>query len=354
MDHTRTESDYYIGCMLGAAVGNAMGNCCRQEKALTHFTAPLHFDGLMQLALFTGEGLLRATHRAKMHGSNGTFAELLYESYQRWLRIQSVSYNDLVEIPENDGWLVRRSEMYYRGLPLIHTLKALKENKPGEIGHPSTDYADYEGMLRVIPVGLMFPGDEQVAFMVGAEACVLTHGTPDAYLSAGVYASLISRLADGDTLSAAVERSLEILSGHADSDRVRTAITDALYFLDDLKEMEEKDLPDAIDRFLMNLNASEAAPDLLTVGLLGAMLYPDDYKKAVLFGVRYKSAPHAAGMLAGSLCGLIKGENALLEEWLINLKHKDIVIQVAEDLLTGIKGGIFIVDREWVNKYPGW
>ncbi|MEG1522599.1 MAG: ADP-ribosylglycohydrolase family protein [Bacteroidales bacterium] len=354
MENARIGSEFYIGCMLGAALGNSMGSCCRQGKMAPGFTSSLHFEGLMQLAIFTAEGLLRATHRAKMHGTNGTFSEIVYESYQRWLKTQTFDYNDLVELPKNDGWLMRRSEMYYKGVPLKHTIGVLRKNKPGEIGKPINRLTDYEGLLRVFPVGLMFPGDAKLAFQVGAEICALTHGAPEAYVSAGFYAALIAELAKGALLPQAIESAMDLLDASEGAAKVRTAIIDILYLKDEVAEAEDSEKQGLIANYLKQNESAEAATQLLAFGLFCVLQNPDNYKECVLQAVRYKEAPHAAGMLAGSLSGLIHGETQLPEEWIANLKHRDIVIQIAEDLLTGIKGGIFIVDREWVAKYPGW
>lgn len=354
MENGRIGSEFYIGCMLGAAAGNSMGNCCRQGQMPPGFTSSLHFDGLMQLALFTAEGLLRATHRAKMHGSNGTFAEIIYESYQRWLKTQRVDYNDLIELPKNDGWLMRRNEMYYKGVPLKYTTEILKKNKPGEIAKPLNRLVDYEAILRVFPVGLMFAGDAKIAFQVGAEIGALTHGGAEAYLSAGFYAALISELANGAVITQAVESAMGLLDASAAAAIIRSAITDILYLCDELAEAENEQQAQMIADFIKKIEHPEAASQVLAFGLFCVLRNTGNFKECVLQAVAYPEAPHATGMLAGSLSGLILGETALPEEWVSSLKHRDIVIQVAEDLLIGIKGGIFIIDREWVAKYPGW
>jgi hypothetical protein len=59
-------------------------------------------------------------------------------------------------------------------------------------------------------------------------------------------------------------------------------------------------------------------------------------------------------MTAGLVCGLKLGVTALPHDALDLLYNGELVAQVADDLLTGIRGGIYIVDREWLKKYPGW
>lgn len=354
MENTRINSEFYAGCMLGATIGNSIGENCQRGGEIDGNMSSLQIGGLMQLALFTAEGLLRATHRAKMHGTNGTFAEIIYESYQRWLKTQSVDFDKLGELPKNDGWLIRRREMYHKDASLLHTPGILKSNIPGEIGRPINYNTDYEGFLRVFPVGLMFPGDPKLSFRVASEATALTHGAAESYLSGGFFAALVSAMAGGMIFTQAIETALEVLGSYPGADTIRTAITDVLYLIDDLKDMPAKEAESFTTRFVQKIEEPLSAPQVLAFGLFCVLRNPDSYKDAIKQVAQYTAAPYAVGMLAGSISGLKLGETSLPEEWLVNLMHRDIVIQVAEDLLTGIKGEIFVVDREWLTKYPGW
>ncbi|MGL4292508.1 MAG: ADP-ribosylglycohydrolase family protein, partial [Bacteroidales bacterium] len=354
MKTDRIASEFYAGCMLGAAVGSAMGNCCRQENKTTGFTHPFYFDGLMQLALFTAEGLLRATHRAKMHGSNGTFSELIYESYQRWLKTQLTDFNDLVEMPQNDGWLVRRSEMYHKGYQPKHTMDVLKKKEPGDMRNPVSGYSDYEAMMRVFPIGLMFPGDLSLCFQIGCETAALTHGVEEGYLCGGFFAALISGIASGKSLSESIEPVLEILDNYpADGKAVRTAITDALYFSDDLAATDPMLIDEQIEKFISGMTDQENARNILSYALVCLLSHPDDFHAAISMSLRYKAATHAVAMFVGAVCGLVNSESAIPGDWISQLRHKEIVLQLAQDLLVTIKGGIYIADREWKRKYPG-
>lgn len=354
MENERIESDFFQGCLLGGAVGNALGVYKLQTKKSTGFDDKIRFGGLMQMALFTAEGLLRAIHRAKMHGTNGTFAEIIYESYQRWLKTQRVSYNDLVHLPQNDGWLVRRSELYHKSVQLKNTVAALKVGKPGDWAHPLNHHDDFEGVCRVFPVGLMFPGDIKSSFKVGAEACALTHGGREAVLCAGLLAAVISGLVTETTLTETVSKALTELQLWPGHEKVQGAVVSALYFLDDLRELPAEQAQTEITQFTARFGKSIQAQDILAYSIFSLLYHPDDFRAAVETSLMYEAAPQATGMIVGAVAGLINGLHAIPAEWSSALKCSDIVLQIGSDLLTGIKGDIYTIDKEWAEKYPGY
>lgn len=354
MENEQIGSGFYTGAMLGAAVGDAVGSFYANEKKKETPLAILRFGGLMQLAVFTAEGLLRATHRAKMHGTNGTFAEIIYESYLRWMKTQSVNYDDIVNLPEKDGWLIRRRELYHKGAPLKRTLRALKSKRIGDLDHPLNKEADFEALLPVLPVGLMFPGDVKDAFRIAAEAAALTHGAPEAYLSAGFYAALISSLVAEIPLTEAISLALKELETWPKHQKVKERIITSLYFLDETENDSSEELHEDLTRFENSFKNSIVAQDILAYSLYCTLRFQDDFREALLRSVRYKGAPEACGMLVGSLLGVVNGEESIPKDWLEALKHKDIVLQVADDLFTGIKGDIYSTNREWADKYPGY
>lgn len=350
----REEKTSYEGCLLGAALGNALGVQSIDKKNAATLSETLRFNGLMQITLFTAEGLLRAMHRAKLHGSNGTFAELIHESYMRWLRTQSVDFEDVIQLPDHDGWLIRRRELYHKTHALPHTVESLKSGKTGDLFKSNNTYSDAEGLVRVFPVGLMFPGDEKLSFHLGAEVCALTHGGRDIQLAAGFYAALIAALVEGLLLPEGISRALAELEKWSGHEKVRTAVVDALYFLEETWEESSEEKQTSLMQFEKRLEQSSEDTGFLSYALCCMLSFQDDVEKGVKSAIGYQKAPAAMGMFVGSVLGLINGESGIPAEWASRLKYRDIILQVADDLLTGIKGDIYTTNREWADKYPGY
>jgi len=51
---------------------------------------------------------------------------------------------------------------------------------------------------------------------------------------------------------------------------------------------------------------------------------------------------------------LINGVQKIPEKWIINLKHHNIVEEIAKDLYIQIKGDAINEDDDWLEKYPGF
>lgn len=332
--------------MLGAAIGDAVAGRVQNS--------PLQAGATTHLALFAAEGLLRAFHRAKLRGTNGTFAELVYESYQRWLQTKTGVCVSSKGISHTDGWLLRRPELYQNTYSLHEMLESLSENQMGDIEHPVNHKDDFEGMVALYPVGLIFAGDAKSAFKLGAEICALTHGSRDAILSSGYYATLISLLAAGQSLTQAISNALDQLAEWSGSEKVKGGIVSALYLYDETEQDDPERLDVSIGDFINRLDGSTKAFDILCFGLYCALRFSGDFAEAIKQAVRYKAAPFATASIAGSIIGLIAGSSAIPSAWIQGLTNRDLVMQVAEDLQTGIKGSLFAVNRDWADKYPGY
>lgn len=94
---------YYTGCLLGGAVGDALGapvefmtiSEIRRRYGAAGITGYVEYvsgDGEFtddtQMTLFTAEALLRARHRAQLKGIGGALSEIAHQSYLRWLSTQ--------------------------------------------------------------------------------------------------------------------------------------------------------------------------------------------------------------------------------------------------------------------------
>ena len=122
--NSRRTLDHYLGCLLGGAIGDALGAAVEFDS-LADIRKKFGSDGIQtyaeafgrvgaltddtQMSLFSAEGLLRASTRASHKGIGSPFASCTYSAYRRWLVTQN-------ELPENqvsmDGWLVKERGLY--------------------------------------------------------------------------------------------------------------------------------------------------------------------------------------------------------------------------------------------------
>ncbi len=149
---------------------------------------PVVTDGT-QLAIATGLGILEYAARPR-----GDLRASVWRAYQQWFASQ-------------------RAGRDYRA-PGTTTLNALEGGVMGSIESPTNKSAASGGVERVSPVGIWTITTPDTAFSLGVEIAALTHGHPNAYVPAGVFAALIALLIRGVSFDEALEAALCILRSH--------------------------------------------------------------------------------------------------------------------------------------------
>ena len=96
----RRTLDHYLGCLLGGAIGDALGAAVEFDSladirkkygvsGITSYGMAFGREGAItddtQMTLFTAEGLLRASSRANAKGIGPAFVSCVYYAYRRWL-----------------------------------------------------------------------------------------------------------------------------------------------------------------------------------------------------------------------------------------------------------------------------
>jgi len=365
----KVTSDKYTGCMLGGAIGDALG-------------APVEFMGLReirsrygrngvtdyveyqnncgqftddtQMTLFTAEALLRAEHRAMLRGIGGALNTIAWHSYLRWLYTQKIIFD--IESLEKDGfillkgWLVKQKSLYKQRAPGNTCISALKSGIAGSIDMPINNSKGCGTIMRVAPVGLMYFGANECAFQVACDLSAITHGHPTGFLSAGFFASIISDLAVGVNLMDSIKNAKEILKTCNNHKETLKAVKKALKVY---KLIKSGDLEISAET-LEELGQGWVAEEALSISLLASLLFENDFEKGVLFAVNHSGDSDSTGSITGNILGLINGIDKIPKKWINNLEDNRIVKEIAEDLYTRVKGDSFDQDDEWWEKYPGF
>jgi ADP-ribosylglycohydrolase len=221
----------YTGCLLGGAVGDALG-------------APVEFDSLAgiraqwgaagvrelapaygrpgavtddtQMTLFTAEGLLRAAVTGPGGGQPDREAVVgaVHRAYLRWYLTQGQRPPPGVDAAAlGTGWLFSLPALHHPRAPGNTCLRALGSGRAGAPDAPLNDSKGCGGVMRAAPVGLLGHGNALglEVFRLGCDVAALTHGHPSGYLAAGVLAHLVASLLDGATLLEAVPAALAVL-----------------------------------------------------------------------------------------------------------------------------------------------
>lgn len=166
------------GCLLGGAVGDALGAPV-EFKTYAQIVAQFGTGGIRdfapaygrvgaitddtQMTLFTAEGLLRAYVRYAQRGICH-IPTVVHHAYLRWLKTQGESPNLEPQVDLNwqvatDGRLINVPALWSNRAPGNTCLSALRNAK--QIGEPATNNSKGCGtVMRVAPVGLVMARDD--------------------------------------------------------------------------------------------------------------------------------------------------------------------------------------------------
>lgn len=339
--------DRYQGCLLGGAVGDALGapvEFLRRAEILERFGqrgivdfAPAYgkvgaITDDTQMMLFTAEGVLRAYVRGMLRGICHQ-PSVIHKAYLRWLYTQgelSASETDI----HLSGWLIQQKELFSLRAPGRTCIGALRSNP--EIGKPAlNDSKGCGGVMRVAPIGMLFHAltlacpkarseHYQRSFALGCEAAALTHGHPTGYLTAGVMAALVFDLLDGIDLTSATNRVVPILKTKVRHEETLAAIEAAQRLLDaDIKPTEA----------INELGEGWVAEEALAIGLYCA-LKAQDLESGVIMAVNHDGDSDSTGLIAGHLLGAMQGRTSIPERWLAPLELRGVIEEMADDLAT--------------------
>jgi ADP-ribosylglycohydrolase len=347
------------GALLGAAVGDALGGPA-DALDLEEIRAAYGPEGLLdlafahgrrgavthhtQLTLFTVDGLIRAQVRRDTGAWHPPTD--LHRAYRRWAATQRDWRPD--ERREDDGWLAREEWLYARRDPtralligfgdeVMGTLEAPKN--PGELGP--------EAVARSAPFGLLVGWEPELVAQLAVECAAQTHGHPLAYLSAGAYAVIMHALARGESLDAAVQRSLALLAARPGHQPVADALQHALGAV-----RQGMPSPARVEEL-----AGDGTADGLRAASVYCALVGEDVRHGLCLAVNQGGPSAAAGALTGGLLGALHGETALPPAWLAELEGRPTILELADDFAMEMTQGPALhgpagSSPAWLARYP--
>ncbi|MGI5218600.1 ADP-ribosylglycohydrolase family protein [Nocardia sp. CA-290969] len=347
--------DKVRGALVGGAVGDALGwpieFLSRNEivrrygsPGVTGFLPgpvpgePAGITDDTQMTLFTAEGLLR-------NAPGRDAVPALRRAYLRWLRTQHAAG----PAPEPDGWLAAQRFLYAVRAPGNACMTGLRRQstdflEPRPFGEPGPVNAHSKGcgtVMRSAPFGLTGSGPA-AAFDLAARCGQLTHGHPTGYLAAGAFAALVDHSIRGADLRAAVRDVVARLRAIPESGETVEALEHAVTLAD---------TEPASAAGVLQAGEGWIAEECLAVAVYCAVSAQStgDVRGALLLAVNHSGDSDSTGAVAGNLLGAAHGLSALPMEWVGEVEGRDVLIQVADDLVTCFHYG----DRARISdRYP--
>lgn len=343
--------DKFRGCMIGGAVGDALGYPIEfmlekqifekygdsgiNQFKLKNGIAQISDD--TQMSLFTANGIL-------LSGKNENAIEEIRNCYKEWYRTQTEYTTD----EQYDySWLMTIPELFSQRVPGITCLGAIANGAGGSVNNPRNISKGNGGLMRVAPIGLYFSGsnvDTSYVDMLGAEAAALTHGHELGFIPAAAFVHIIRFLLEHENASIdeAVLESLSAMQTLFKKARYlqyfTALINDAIF----LSKTCIQDL-DAIHK----LGVHGVAEETLAVAVYCSIRYADDFEKGIIASVNHNGDSDTVGAVTGNILGAFLGYDAIPFRFKQYLELHDLIYEVAEDLFYAPNED----DPIWYSKY---
>jgi len=354
----------YRGCLLGLAVGDAMGYTVdsRSWREITEDYGPnglLGYDlvngyadvtSYTQLAAFTCNGLLLGLTRGQMLGKMAPFIKYIGLSSREW----AISQRPWGRPDKTFCWLLQQNDLCRRHCMDTRMLETLVRGDMGTVEELRHNFGNPGSLTAAIGVGLFFDPqrmDQSEIDRLGAEAVALTHGNPLAFISGAILAHIISRSLRHPNLplKPIVVESLESVReqfGHQYSQtyEVCNLIRHAITF----SEAQNLNRLEVMERL-----KCENAAQVLAGALYACLTNVEDFDAAMITAVNHSGRSAAVGAIAGAILGTRLGEMALPEFYIECLEPAETLRELADDLYHGcpMEMGNKLFDLDWDRKY---
>ncbi|MCX5147198.1 ADP-ribosylglycohydrolase family protein [Streptomyces sp. NBC_00320] len=357
------------GTLLGSALGDAFGapladlplDAVREAHGPQGLTEPAPAYGrrgtvtaATQLTLFTVDGLIRA-HVRRDTGAWHPPTDI-HRAHLRWAATQHDWGPD--ERRKDNGWLARQEWLYARRGPARACMTGFADDVLGTLDQPKNPTArDAAAATRSAPFGLLVGWDPALVLQLATECAAQSHGHPAAYLSAGAFAVIVHGLTRGDSLDAALQRTLGLLGARPGHQNVTHALQRAVAAVP-----QGPPTPQAVATFAAGEGhgggggSGGGAEDALAVAVYCALV-AEDVPHGLRLAVNHDGDSTAAGALCGALLGALHGETALPGAWLADLEGRATVLEIADDFaLEMTQGptlhGPAVPASGWPARYP--
>lgn len=369
--------DKCIGCIVGGAVGDALGYPVEFRRSfyeiqqeygpagISRFRlsedGTAHFSDDTQMTLFTASGLMQAASELKLRG---------FGDERNWQYYVGQSYVDWYWTQQNNGrfkrhtsWLFEIPELHSRRGPGTTCLNSLRDITQGI--DPENNSRGCGGIMRVSPVALYSDFRETVSpefmYMFAGRTAYITHNAPLGFIPASFLVMLLDRIIryDGEINRLSLERLVwecmsDIKSVPLDYDQDKGTYAQ---FTRDIAELGRlmlsvvtlvhEGLPDI--ECIERLGGGWTGETALAIALFCALKHTDSFEDAVVAAVNHSGDSDSTGAVCGNLMGLILGYDAIPQHYKDSLELLPLLKEVATDLYTGCAGTNDI--KRWKRKY---
>lgn len=347
----------YVGCLLGLAVGDAMGYTV-DDKTWEQIRENYGPNGLLgydlqndyaevtsytQIAAFVANGLLLGVTRSKP------------DAYLRHVSVALREWAKRQHFPRDPGkswcWVAQKPALRRRHCRDPWMLDAFRFENLGTIQRP-VNKADSPGAITAAAAIALFYNPQRLEPAqlgnLAANTVAMTHGDPNAYLSAVVLSyGLAGVLQEPERPLAEqfVQASDVMEQQFADRFPQAKQIAADVRRAVELAQAEVESPRACMENFVC-----DTASQCLQGAVYASVVCADDFDSAMILAVNHSGRSAAVGAVTGAILGARLGMEALPEFYLESLEPIEELRELAADLALGSPAkGLF--DDAWDQKY---
>ncbi len=347
----------YQGCLLGLAVGDAMGYPV-DKKTWAEISEMYGPNGLLgydlangsadntsytQLATFVYNGLLLGAIRGKPE-NYGKFIAL---GLREWAKSQQFWGG----AEKTFCWVAQVPEMRRRHCMDTSMLDALRRETLGTPEKPVFRSIFPGALTTAVAVGLAAEQGKMTREQVGrlgAEAVAFTHGQPEAFLSGSFVAYAIAGILQQPEakLPDIFLKVCDLMEQQYDAQypQTQTVVAGVKRAISLTKDVELSPLA------AMTLLGCTTAAECVAGAVYASTIHMANFDEAMIVSVNHSGRSGCVGALTGAMMGAKLGVEALPEFYLESLETTAVLSELAKDF-TQVRQVMKIFDDSWDQKY---
>jgi len=290
----------FIGCMLGAAVGDALGRSIEGSWRRRICLEDINFDGR-----WTDDTHMMIGIAESLIAKRGFDGEHMFFTFMRnW---------------EKESW-----RGYGPGPPRIFRMvrTGIPWNRAARLLYGGTGSFGNGAAMRVAPIGLLFYEDAEKVREFAYESAELTHTHILGKEGAAIQAYAVALAAQTEKGQLNPEDFLERLMRYARNDVYKEKLLKAKVLLARGKE----------DDVIRNLGNSVEAFNSVPTAIFCFAKNHEDYAKAVLYAVKLGGDADTIATMTGAIAGAYHGEKGIPEMWKRKIERGEYIRKLAKDL----------------------
>ena len=346
-----------LGCLLGMAVGDAMGYPI-DKKSWAEISEAYGPNGLLGYDLMDSTADVTSYTQLAAYACNGMLLGACRAHFDRYIRYVQLSLREWAKAQQFRAvaektycWLPQVPELRRRLCMDMRLQDSLRKETLGTPENPTYRFDTPSSMTLAVAVGILFNPDRQTPEAMrrlAIESVAMTHGDPDTFLAGAVTATAVASILHDP--AAPLKKHFTAACDACDAQFIDTfpgitRVTDRMRQAIALAED-----PTLSSLAAMTMLGCYTGAECVAGSMYAALICPDSFDDGMIASVNHSGFSAATGALTGAFLGARLGAEALPEFYLESLEAAPWLEELATDIVR-CRQSMLIFDDSWDHKY---